>query len=157
MAATSTTRQVSIALDADQQSEVAVGDHVMITLPNNQATPGVISSVGTVAAAASSASSGELTDCHSAGEPDRSRSDRQRGPGPRGGVGYDRCGQGRPVVPVDALLALSGGGYGVEVVGAHGVHELVPVSLGLFDDADGLVEVTGKDIHPGQKVVVPAL
>jgi HlyD family secretion protein len=57
MAATSTTRQVSIALDADQQSEVAVGDHVMITLPNNQTTPGVISSVGTVAAAASSESS----------------------------------------------------------------------------------------------------
>ena len=47
--ATSTTRQVSIALDADQQSEVAVGDKVTITLPNNQTTPGVISSVGTVA------------------------------------------------------------------------------------------------------------
>ncbi len=32
-----------------QQSEVAVGDRVTITLPNNQTTPGVISSVGTVA------------------------------------------------------------------------------------------------------------
>ena len=35
--------------------------------------------------------------------------------------------------------------------------EGVPVSLGLFDDADGLVQVTGKDIDPGEKVVVPAL
>ena len=51
LSATSTTRQVSIALDASQQSEVKVGDKVSITLPNNQATPGVISSVGTVASA----------------------------------------------------------------------------------------------------------
>ena len=40
LTATSTTRQVSIALDAAQQSEVAVGDKVTITLPNNQTTPG---------------------------------------------------------------------------------------------------------------------
>ena len=65
--------------------------------------------------------------------------------------------RGALVVPVDALLALSGGGYGVEVVGTHGVHQLDPVSLGLFDDADGLVQVTGKGITIGQKVVVPAL
>jgi hypothetical protein len=50
LSATSTTRQVSIALDATQQSEVAVGDKVTITLPNNRTTPGVISSVGKVAA-----------------------------------------------------------------------------------------------------------
>ncbi len=49
LTATSTTRQVSIALDASEQSEVAVGDKVTITLPNNQTTPGVISAVGTVA------------------------------------------------------------------------------------------------------------
>jgi putative ABC transport system ATP-binding protein len=54
--ATSTTRQVSIALDAAQQSEVAVGDQVTITLPDNQTTPGVISSVGTVATSPSAAS-----------------------------------------------------------------------------------------------------
>ena len=56
LSATSTTRQVSIALDADEQSEVAVGDKVTITLPNNQTTPGVISSVGTVATTPSSSS-----------------------------------------------------------------------------------------------------
>ncbi len=46
---TSTTRQVQVALDASQQTDVAVGDKVSITLPNNQTTPGVVSSVGTVA------------------------------------------------------------------------------------------------------------
>jgi hypothetical protein len=61
------------------------------------------------------------------------------------------------VAPVDALLALSGGGYAVEVAEAHGVHQLVPVSLGLFDDADGLVQVIGQGLSVGQKVVVPEL
>ena len=40
-------------------------------------------------------------------------------------------------MPVDALLALAGGGYAVEEVGAGGVHHLVGVELGLFDDAEG--------------------
>ena len=61
------------------------------------------------------------------------------------------------VVPVDALLALTGGGYAVEVAGADGAHHLVPVTLGLFDDADGLVQVSGSGLSAGQRVVVPAL
>jgi hypothetical protein len=31
----------------------------------------------------------------------------------------------------------------------------VPVSLGLFDDADGLVQVSGSGLAVGQQVVVP--
>jgi hypothetical protein len=59
-------------------------------------------------------------------------------------------------VPVAALLAQSGGGYAVEVVGAGQSNHLVTVSLGLFDDADGLVQVTGSGLAAGEKVVVPA-
>jgi hypothetical protein len=59
-------------------------------------------------------------------------------------------------VPVDALLALAGGGYAIEVVGASGGHSLVAVTLGLFDDASGLVQVSGPGVAPGQRVVVPA-
>ena len=51
---TSTRPQVTIALSAAQQSSVKVGDQVTITLPNKQTTPGVVSSVGTVAKAPSS-------------------------------------------------------------------------------------------------------
>jgi len=58
--------------------------------------------------------------------------------------------------PVTALLARSGGGYAVEVVDKGGAHHLVAVSLGLFDDADGLVQVTGSGLAAGQEVVVPA-
>ena len=66
--------------------------------------------------------------------------------------------RGALVVPVTALLAQSGGGYAVEVVGAgaRATNHLVPVSLGLFDDADGLVQVTGSGLAAGQKVVVPS-
>jgi hypothetical protein len=66
--------------------------------------------------------------------------------------------RGALVVPVTALLAQSGGGYSVEVAGARvGTgNRLVPVSLGLFDDADGLVQVTGPGLAAGQEVVVPS-
>ena len=40
-------------------------------------------------------------------------------------------------VPVNALLALAGGGYAVEEVESSGVRRLVGVSVGLFDDAAG--------------------
>ena len=63
--------------------------------------------------------------------------------------------RGALVVPVTALLALSGGGYSVEVVGAGARNHLVPVSLGLFDDAEGLVQVTASGLAAGQEVVVP--
>jgi hypothetical protein len=60
------------------------------------------------------------------------------------------------VVPVNALLALRGGGYAVEVVDARAGHHLVAVTPGLFDDADGLVQVTGSGLVPGDRVAVPS-
>jgi len=42
-------------------------------------------------------------------------------------------------------------------VGADGIHHLVAVTLGLFDDADGLVQVGGSGLAPGQQIVVPNL
>ena len=58
-------------------------------------------------------------------------------------------------VPVDALLARSGGGYAVEVVAGDGTHHLVRVTLGLFDDVAGMVQVSGPGLAAGQRVVVP--
>jgi len=164
ISASSTTRQVSIALDTGQQSEVAVGDHVTITLPDNQNTPGVITSVGTVAttpaasnpstAPASSSTSPTITvladptDAAATGDWDQAPVEVTITTGSVSDA---------LVVPVDALLAQTGGGYAVEVVGTDRIHRLVPVSLGLFDDADGLVQVTGSGLAAGQRVVVPAL
>jgi hypothetical protein len=58
-------------------------------------------------------------------------------------------------VPVGALLAQAPGGYVVEVVGPGSTRRYLPVLPGIFDDADGLVQVTGA-LTPGQSVVVPA-
>ena len=157
LSGTSTTRQVSVALDAGEQSEVAVGDKVIITLPNNQATPGTISSVGTVATIPASGNSSNThtitvlvnpTDPTATGAWDQAPVD----------VTITTSTVANAlVVPVDALLAQAGGGYAVEVVHADGIHRLAPVTLGLFDDADGLVQVTGTGLAAGQRIVVPNL
>jgi Putative peptidoglycan binding domain len=55
-------------------------------------------------------------------------------------------------VPVSALLALSGGGYGLEVVEPSGTHRLVGVRTGVF--AGSLVQVSGPQIAAGTTVVV---
>jgi multidrug efflux pump subunit AcrA (membrane-fusion protein) len=60
------------------------------------------------------------------------------------------------VVPVTALLSQPQGGYAVEAAGAGNARHLVAVTPGLFDDADGLVSVTGPGLAAGQRVVVPA-
>src|ERR1700722_9008696 len=156
MSATSTARQISIPLDADQQSEVAVGEHVAITLPNNQITPGVITSVGTVAttpSASSSSSSPIITVLVKPTDPAATGSWDQAPVQVSITTGAVR---NVLVVPVDALLALSGGGYAVEAAGGDGTPQLVPVSLGIFDDADGLVQVSGPGLSAGRRVVVPA-
>jgi multidrug efflux pump subunit AcrA (membrane-fusion protein) len=57
-------------------------------------------------------------------------------------------------VPVGALLAQSPDSYAVEVTGAAGARRLVPVTVGIFDDNSGMVQVTGP-LTPGERVVVP--
>ncbi|HWF22449.1 MAG TPA: hypothetical protein VG226_09910 [Acidimicrobiales bacterium] len=154
----STSRVVTVALDAAQQATVKVGDQVTITLPDNQTTPGVVSSVGTVAVTPASAASGgsstptitvEITPSDPAATGTLDQAPVQ--------VAITTASvPSALVVPVNALLSLAGGGYAVEAVSAGGVHHLVPVALGLFDDADGLVQVSGSDLASGQRVVVPS-
>lgn len=162
LSGTSTARQVSIALDAAQQSEVAVGDQVSITLPNNQTTPGVISSVGTVASTppstsgsgGSGSSSPTITVLVNPTNPPATGNWDQA---PVNVIITTGTVTDALVVPVAALRAQTGGGYAVEVVSANGLHQLVPVNLGLFDNANGMVQVTGTALAAGQNIVVPHL
>jgi hypothetical protein len=174
--ATSTTRQVQVALNASQQTSMAAGDKVSITLPNNHTTPGVVSSVATVATCPSSSGSGGSGSTSAAPGTDTCSSGSSGSTTPTITVDVtpsDPAATGTwdqapvqvgittasvphaLVVPVTALLAQSRGSYAVEVVGAGGINHLVPVSLGLFDDAEGLVQVTASGLAAGQKVVVP--
>lgn len=157
LSATSTTRQVSIALDASEQSEVAVGDNVTITLPNNETNPGVISSVGTVATAPASGSSNSSPTITVLVNPTDPTATGTWDQAPVEVTITTGTVTNALVVPVDALLAQAGGGYALEVVGANDIHHLEPITLGLFDDADGLVQVTGTGLAVGQRVVVPEL
>ena len=56
-------------------------------------------------------------------------------------------------VPVNALLALQGGGYGVQVVTGKTSH-LAAVTTGLYSDT--LVQVSGSGITAGTLVEVPS-
>ncbi len=159
---TSTARQVKVALDAAQQASVKVGDTVTITLPDNQTTPGRITYVSSVATSPSSSGSGR-----GGGEEESSPTiEVDATPTDPAATGHldqapvnveitTESVQGALAVPIDSLLALAGGGYAVEVAEGR-VHRLEAVSLGLFDDADGLVQVSGQGVSAGQRVVVPA-
>ena len=176
MQGTSTTRQVQVALSASEQTTMAVGDKVSITLPNNRSTPGVVSSVGAVATCLSSSGPGGPgvsaaapgTDACSSGSSGNSTPTITVGVTPSDPAATGTWDQAPVqvgittasvpnalVVPVSALLAQSGTGYAVEVVAAGTRNHLVPVSLGLFDDAAGLVQVTAAGLSAGQEVVVP--
>jgi uncharacterized protein YijF (DUF1287 family) len=162
LAVTSTRPQVKIALSASEQASVKAGDQVSITLPNQQTTAGVISSVGTVAKSPASKGGGGGGEPGEEGGPtievDVTPSEpRALGHLDQAPVSVSITTSSVPnalAVPVDALLALAGGGYALEVV--EGVHHLEAVTLGLFDDAEGLVQVSGQSVHAGQRVVVPS-
>lgn len=157
--ATSNARQVTVQLDASQQTQVKVGDSAQITLPDNRTTAGVVSRIGTVATSASggsgsgSSSSGATLPIYIS----------LKSPGDAGSldqapvqVQITTAGvQNATIVPVTALVGEAGGGFAVEKVDAKGVHHMVPVTLGLFDDANGLVQVTG-NLSAGDQVVVPS-
>jgi hypothetical protein len=149
MSASSTTRVVTVDLDASEHSEVAVGDQVTITLPNNQTAKGVVSSVGTVA---SSSSTPTITVLVSPTDPAATGSLDQA---PVTVSITSATANDVLATPVDSLVALAGGGYAIEVIGAHGTHHLVAVSVGLFDDAAGMVQVSGPGLEAGQRVVTP--
>ncbi len=156
LAATSDRHVVTIPLDVSGQSEVTAGDTVTVTLPDGTTTPGVISSVGTVATTTSGPGQNpattipvqvKLTDPGAAGTLDQApvtvNITTESSPGPV------------LAVPVTALVAQSPGGYVVEVAGPGNTRRWVPVRPGIFDDTDGLVQVTGA-LTPGLRVVVAA-
>jgi hypothetical protein len=160
MTATSDSPVVTIALDTSQQAEIRAGDTVSVTLPSGATTPGVVTSVGTVAT--TNASSGGTTITVLVALKHRAVA-RPLSSAPVTVSITTAVVRDALVVPVTALLAQpaqrageAGGGYAVEVTGAGG-HHLVPVSVGMIDNATGMVQVTSGRLAVGQRVVVPAL
>lgn len=174
---TSDTRQAVAQVDPTELPDVTVGAKVSITLPNNQTTPGVVTSIGTTASGTSASSSSSGSSGSGSSGSSSSSSGGSSAPSatvnvdirldhPSAAGNLDQA----PItvnittqtvsnvlaVPIDALVSTPSG-YGVEVAGAKDTRQIVPVTLGLFDDIQGLVQVTGKGLAAGQQVVVPKL
>jgi hypothetical protein len=158
MTATSTARAIELAVDTDLQTRIAVGDRVAITLPTNGSTTGTVSAIGGVATVPAPNTSGGSS------SPTVAVQITPNDPGATGVLDHVPVQVGITTetvadvltAPVTALLALSGGGYAVEVAAANATHTLVPVSIGLFDDSDGLVQISGPGLAEGQRIIVPA-
>jgi hypothetical protein len=154
LAATSSRPVVVISLSVSQQSQVKTGDAVSVTLPDGATTAGTISAIGRVATGSGSNATIRVQV-------------RLARPSVAGSLDHapvtvnitTSTAREALVVPVTALLAQAANGtngkYVVEVVGPGNARRWVPVTPGIFDDASGLVQVSGA-LTPGQRVVVPA-
>ena len=157
--ATSTSREVTVSLDAALQGDVKAGDQVTITLPNLRTTQGTVASVSRVATTGSSGSSSGSSQTATVQVTITLRDPGATGTLDQAPVQVAIITATAPhvlTVPTTALLAQPGGGYGVEVIGPRNSRKILRLSVGLFDDAQGLVQVSGPGLHAGQQVVVPA-
>ena len=157
LAVTGTSRVVTVALAVTDQQLARKGAGVQVELPSGKFVSGTITSVGAVAHAASSddpnadsAPTDSTIDVTIALSAKASTSAIDQAP-----VSVEFTSSQRKnvlTVPVAALLALSEGGYGVQVVEGT-TTRIVAVETGLF--ADGQVEISGSGISAGTKVGVP--
>jgi hypothetical protein len=142
---TGTTQTVHVKLDVSDADLLAIGTAVTVELPSGETVDGTVATVGSAETAEDGSSTlpVDVTMAGSTTVPDGLPVDVQVVT-----VAADDV----LVVPVDALLALAGGGYAVEVSDGAGATHLERVDLGVF--ADDLVAVTG-DVEAGDQVVVP--
>jgi peptidoglycan hydrolase-like protein with peptidoglycan-binding domain len=148
----SATRVVTVQLDAAKQGLVRVGDGVVVTLPTGKSTTGSVSSIAAVAKLSGSGSTATTTVAVTVG---------LSHPGATGTIDQapvkvgitTASAKGVLAVPVNALVALAEGGYGVEVIRPDGTHQLVGVTTGMFSDSDDLVQVRG-GLKAGDTVAV---
>jgi peptidoglycan hydrolase-like protein with peptidoglycan-binding domain len=142
--ATSSTRSVTVPLNPTLPP-AQIGERVSIVLPSGATTEGKIIATGALPSGSQAPPQITIIPTHPALTGDAA------------GVPVQislTTSSVREVLaaPVSALLALAGGGYGLEVVEPSGLHRLVGVQTGMF--AGNQVQVSGAGIEAGTKVVV---
>lgn len=153
---TATDQVVSLEAGVDDRDRFEVGTEVIVVLPGGDEIAGTVSAtaVAEVASEGAGAEGGD-TDTESVLQVEvavnENAAEEFVGASVDVVVGVDER-TGVLVVPVNALLALSEGGFGLEVVADNGTTSIVPVDTGLF--ADGKVEVTSADVAEGTVVGV---
>jgi peptidoglycan hydrolase-like protein with peptidoglycan-binding domain len=141
---TSTRPLVHIQVAAAQQQIARVGERVTVTLPDGRLVNGRISSVGTVASAASGGGSATVAVTVIL---DRRVAHLDQAPV---SVQITRSRRRNVLaVPATALVATAGGGYAVEAF-ENGRRVEVPVTPGMF--AGGYVQIDGPGVHEGLTV-----
>ncbi|WP_106971695.1 efflux RND transporter periplasmic adaptor subunit [Streptomyces xylophagus] len=149
MTVSSTTKKVSVPVDASQVGTMSRGDRVTVTLPDNSTVQGTVDVVGTAATDSTDSGTGggapaQLTVTVSVRDTGAVRKLTSASVQ----VAFtSETRKGVLAVPVGALLALSEGGYAVQLPGGR----LIAVRTGMF--AKGLVEVSGTGVTAGLKVV----
>ncbi|WP_329017109.1 efflux RND transporter periplasmic adaptor subunit [Streptomyces sp. NBC_00690] len=145
-------KAVTVELEASEQRLAVKGSTVTVTLPDEVVVQGKVTQVSTVIEAATGQEEAQTkVEVVLTGKKAQRAADAYA----LAAVNVDFVAQTRKdvlTVPVAALLALSEGGFGVEVV-KDGTSSYVPVTTGLF--ADGRVEVTGTGIERGTTVGIP--
>jgi peptidoglycan hydrolase-like protein with peptidoglycan-binding domain len=160
---TRATRVVSVPLNPANSPRVTRGERVRIILPSGAVTPGSITAIGPPPPASNAcgspgSSSGQGSAQQTAASTVLTVTPRYPGKtGRQSSVPVQvslttQSAAGVLAVPVPALLALQGGGYGLEVVEPSGAHRLVGVRTGIF--AGSMVQVSGTGIVAGTRVVV---
>ncbi len=149
---TSSTEGVVAQVDPSIAPQLKVGDSATITFADGATAPGTIRAVAKVATSAGGQNNPPTVEVDIAPTNPSSLTSMDNA-----SVQVSVITASVPdalAVPVTALLAQASGGYGLEVVGSNGTHTILPVKLGIFDDAAGLVQVTGPGLAPNRKVVV---
>jgi peptidoglycan hydrolase-like protein with peptidoglycan-binding domain len=148
---TGITRVVQVALDVALQGLARAGAAAAVTLPDGTTVHGRIARVGSVATAGSTATDPATIEVTVtvAGQSALGRLDQAPVVVKLVSARVNNV----LTVPVAAIVALAGGGYGVQVVTGTTSH-YVRVQLGMF--AGGRVQVTGAGIAEGTRVGVPS-
>ncbi len=154
---TSDRRVVTVPVTSDMPA-AHVGQRVSIVLPAQVSTPGVVTAVGPAPVPATQGNGTQGSAAQGASGQDQLTITplRPAATGTASGVPVQvsltvQVVRDALAVPVSALLALAGGGYGIEIVLPSGAHRLAGVSVGLF--ASGEVQVSGGGLEPGMRVV----
>ncbi|GAA2614556.1 peptidoglycan-binding protein [Actinomadura fulvescens] len=146
---TGTTRVVTVDLDVKYQKLVKKGAQVTIELTEDETTKGVVTKVGKVAKEGSGENPASIEVTIAVSRPGALAS-YDKAPVDVGFTANKHSGV--LVVPVGALVAQPGGGYGVQVVQGSAVRT-VKVETGLF--SEGQVEISGAGLAEGMKVGIP--
>ncbi|WP_433429198.1 peptidoglycan-binding protein [Nonomuraea sp. CA-141351] len=144
-------RLVHVDLDTGDQSLARKGAKVTVTLPGGERVSGRITTVGTVAE-----TSGQGQDATTTVDVDITLAKPPKTKLDQAPVEVEMASARHAnvlAVPVEALLALREGGFGVEVV-EGATSRIVAVETGAF--GGGLVEIKGEGLAEGMKVGVPA-